>query len=62
MTHYTLVIPDGESLGAAELLGQGWRAGMTIYRGGDGVPNLRVVDVLEADDPEVFGILVVEET
>jgi len=30
-----------------------------IYRGGD-APNVRVVDVLAGDDPELFDVLVVE--
>jgi len=35
-----------------------WPPGSIIYRGAE--PNLRVVDVIPADDPEEFAILVVE--
>jgi len=58
MPHYTIVTKAGESLGAFRLNGQDWKPGMTIHRGaGD---SLRVLDVLETDDPEVFAILKVE--
>jgi len=61
MAHFTLVTTDGESLGATALARPDWPVGSIIYRGRRG-PNLRVVDVLDADDPEVFAVLVVEET
>jgi hypothetical protein len=59
MANYTLVKQDGELLGSTELLGLDWQAGDIIFRGGES--NLRVVDVLEADDPDHAAILVVEE-
>ena len=58
MPHYTIVTKDGVSLGAVELAGYDWKPGMTIFRrAGD---SLRVLDVLETDDSEVFAILKVE--
>ncbi len=60
MPHFVLVTADGESLGAVELGQPDWRPGSVVYRGSN-EPNLRVLDVLPADDPEGFAILVVEE-
>ena len=59
MPHFALVTVDGEALGAVELGRPDWPLGSVIYRGG-GEPNLRVVDVLAADDVEEFAILVIE--
>jgi hypothetical protein len=59
MAHYTLTMKDGGQLGSAELLSMDWQTGDIIYRGKQ--PNLRVVDVLEADDPDNYTVLVVEE-
>ena len=36
-----------------------WPPGSVIYRGRN-EPNLRVVDLIAGDDPEVFDVLVVE--
>jgi hypothetical protein len=58
--HFQLVTSDGEALGATELGRPDWPIGSVIYRGDE--PNLRVVDVIPADDPEGFAILVVEST
>jgi hypothetical protein len=49
---------DGEVLGAMELGPPDWPIGSTIYMGDE--PNLRVVDTLPSDDPELVTILVVE--
>jgi len=35
-----------------------WPPGSVIYRGGD-EPNLRVIDRIDGDDPEMFDVLVV---
>jgi hypothetical protein len=43
------------------LNGYDWQPGSTIYTG-TSQRNLRVVDVLDSDDPEKFAILVVEAT
>jgi hypothetical protein len=50
---------DGEALGPIELGRPDWPAGSVIYRR-RGEPNLRVVDVIPAAEPETFTILVVE--
>ena len=60
MAHFQLVTVDGEALGPVELAPPDWPPGSIIYRGSSR-PNLRVVDRLPADDPEMFPILVVEE-
>jgi hypothetical protein len=61
MPQYTLVTDDGEALGAVELEGaeDDWPNGRII----DGVAghDWRVVGYLEADSPELFAVLVVEE-
>jgi hypothetical protein len=57
--HFQLVLEDGEALGAVELGRPDWPPGSVIYRGGD-EPNLRVLEVVVLDDPEVFDVLVVE--
>lgn len=59
MPHFQLVTADGEALGAVELGRPDWPSGSVIYRGGD-EPNLRVLDLVVMDDPEVFDVLVVE--
>jgi hypothetical protein len=61
--HFQLVTTDGVALGARELGRPDWPPGSLIYTGSD-EPDLRVVDVLAAenDDPEMhFTVLVVEE-
>ena len=60
MAHFQLVTVDGEALGQVELAPPDWPPGTIIYRGSAG-PNLRVVDHLPTDNPEMFAILVVEE-
>jgi hypothetical protein len=60
MPHYAVVTTDGVSLGPFELVGSDWQPGSTILTGSSQA-NLRVVDVLDNDDPERFAILVVEE-
>src|SRR5262245_59071486 len=64
MPHFTLVTLSGDSLGAVELESREWPTGSLVNRSGK--PNLRVVGRPEGaerlDDPEVFAILVVEET
>src|SRR5215217_127379 len=52
MTHFALVTASGDALGPVELGRPDWPPGSIIYRGGDGEPNLRVVDVIIFDDPE----------
>jgi hypothetical protein len=59
--HYSLVTLDGVSLGLVELEREDWRPGNLIHTAPTD-PNLRVVDVLEAEDAEGFTVLVVEET
>ena len=59
MPHFQLVLSDGEALGAVELGRPDWPPGSVIYRGGD-ESNLRVLDVIPSDDPEMFDVLVVE--
>jgi hypothetical protein len=59
VTHFALVTTDGEELGAVHLGRPDWPPGSVIYRGGDEA-NLRVVEVVGLDDPEVFDVLVVE--
>jgi hypothetical protein len=61
MPHYVVVTSDGVSLGPFELVGSDVQPGTTILTG-SGQPKLRVVDVLDNDDPERFAILVVEAT
>jgi len=56
--HFQLVTTDGDVLGAVELARPDWPVGSIIHRGLE--PNLRVVDVIESDDPEQFHVLVVE--
>ena len=58
MPHFAIVLADGETLGAVELARADWPIGSVIHRGDQ--PSLRVVDVIPPDDPEEFGILVVE--
>ena len=58
VAHFQLVTSDGQALGPIEVARPDWPVGSVIYRGGQ--PNLRVVDVIPADDPEQFTILVVE--
>jgi hypothetical protein len=55
--HFQLVTTDGDALGAFEL----WDSsdGSIIWRGD--APNLRVVGRIDADDPENFDILIVED-
>ncbi len=60
MPHFEFVTIDGDALGPIELGRPDWPDGSIIYRGGAS-PNLRVVGRLEADQPENFSILVVEE-
>ena len=60
MPHYAVVTADGVPLDDMRLNGYDWHPGSTIYTGPD-KPNLRVIDVLESDDPEKVAILVVEE-
>jgi hypothetical protein len=60
MPHYTFVTKDGDSLGCAELTGQNWRQGDTIYRSSL-EPNLRVVDVLPSADTQRYAIPIVEQ-
>lgn len=56
-----MVTADGESLGPVELGRPDWPDGSIIYRGDK--PNLRVVGRVEDDDdPELFAVLIVEET
>ena len=59
MTHFAVVLADGESLGAIKLGRTDWPAASVIWRGGD-KSNLRVVDVIPSDDPQLFDVLVVE--
>jgi hypothetical protein len=56
--HFQLRTADGDELGAVHLGRPDWPPGSVIYRGGD-QPDLRVVDVIVLDDPEVFDVLVV---
>jgi hypothetical protein len=59
--HFSLVMTDGTVLGARELGRPDWPPGSVIYTGRD-EPDLRVVDVLPADDAErQFSVLVVAE-
>jgi hypothetical protein len=54
------VTTDGDVLGARELGRPDWPPGSVIYAG-PGEPNLRVVDVMPADDAEQqFTVLAVE--
>jgi hypothetical protein len=58
--HFQLVTTDGDVLGARELGRPDWPPGSVIYAG-PGEPNLRVVDVMPADDAEQqFTVLAVE--
>ena len=59
MTHFAVVLADGEPLGAIGLRRADWPAASVIWRGGD-KSNLRVVDVIPSHHPEVFDVLVVE--
>jgi hypothetical protein len=60
--HFGLVTLEGVSLGLVELAPGQWRPGNLIAAGTvpDHAETLRVVDVLEADDPEGLTVLVVE--
>jgi hypothetical protein len=58
--HYSLVTLEGVSLGSLELERADWRPGSVIHRGND-ERDLRVVDVIEADDPDSFAVLVVDD-
>jgi hypothetical protein len=57
--HFQLRTADGDELGAVELARPDWAPASIIYRGRD-EPNLRVVEVVVLDDPEVLDVLVVE--
>ena len=57
MPHFQLVTTDGDALGAFEL----WDSSDgSIIRRGD-APNLRVVGRIDAEHPENFDILIVED-
>jgi hypothetical protein len=58
MPHYAAVTTDGVPLGDIRLNGYDWHHRSTIYTGPE-QPNLRVVDVLESDDPDKAATLVV---
>jgi hypothetical protein len=60
LEHFQLGMVDGEALGAVELSRPDWPPGSVIHRGAKEA-NLRVVDNLPSEDPEMFSILVVEE-
>jgi hypothetical protein len=62
MPHFQLVRTDGTVLGPRDLEKADWPPGSVIQTGPD-EPDLRVVDVVPADDddPERFTVLVVEE-
>jgi hypothetical protein len=60
MPHFQIVTTDVEALGPMELSRPDWPPGSTIYRGDNG-PNLRVVDVLETDNPEEYTIVIVQD-
>jgi hypothetical protein len=59
VTYFRLEYLDGEPLGTIELARPDWRPGNLIVRGDD--PNLRVVDLLEPQEPNGLAVLVVEE-
>ncbi len=58
MPLFATVTRDGDTLGLLELDRRDWPLRSVIYRRDE--PNLRVVDRLEADDPETYTVLVVE--
>ena len=55
--HFQLVTTNGDALGAFELWD--WSEGSIVWRGN--AANLRVVERIDADHPEHFDVLVVEE-
>jgi hypothetical protein len=57
--HFQLRTADGESLGVVALSRPDWPPGSVIYRGRDD-PNLRVLEILVLDEPELLDVLVVE--
>jgi hypothetical protein len=60
MPHFQFVTTDGTVRGTRELGRPDWPPGSVIYTGPD-EPDLRVVDLMPADDPErQFTVLVVE--
>jgi hypothetical protein len=59
MPHFQIVTVDGDAIGPMELGRPDWPAGSIIYRG-RGESNLRVLDLIPADDPETFSVLIVE--
>jgi hypothetical protein len=56
---FQLVTVDGVALGPVELDRAEWSPGNVVQRSGE--PNLRVVDVLPSDDPELLAVLVVDD-
>jgi hypothetical protein len=59
VTHFQLVLSDGDTLGSVELGRPDWPPGSVTY-GGGGERDLRVVGQIREDDPERFDVLVVE--